>query len=344
MCEMPPGFPDAVAFLMTQVIPLLRRQRYTITMKQATLTTWRRVSQIAFILFIFLMPVLNILRIDSDTHELIIFGASWSFGIQPEYYADRSALGGLRIAGQFLLKGILPWVLFLAIFPLLGWLTGRLFCGWLCPEGALFELSDFLTLKLLGRRNLYGKRPNDPDDAKGKSLLYGAIAVLCAIFIPLSGGVALTGYFVAPKTIWRQIAAWDFTFGVKAGIIGVSIYMLITSIFVRHVLCRYVCAAGLMQMLFGWISPVSLRLRMDSARISACTDCKGCDRACFMNVTPRKNKRDISCVNCGACIEACNTELGMGKGLFHLAFGKSCALPEQNCRNIAPSPSGPVKT
>jgi len=303
-------------------------------MKASALTTWRRVSQVAFILFIFLMPVLNILRIDSDTHELIIFGVSWSFGIQPEYFADRSALGGLRIAAQFFLKGILPWVMFLAIFPLLGWLTGRLFCGWLCPEGALFELSDFLTLKLLGRRNLYGSRPNDPGSSKEKGLLYGTIALVSAILIPLAGGVALTGYFVAPTTIWHQIATWNFTFGVKAGIIGVAIYMLITSVLVRHVLCRYVCAAGLMQMLFGWISPVALRIKMDTARTTECTDCKGCDKACFMNVTPRKNKLDISCVNCGACVVACNKELGTGKGLFHLGFGKGCALPEENCRNL----------
>ena len=58
---------------------------------------------------------------------------------------------------------------------------------------------------------------------------------------------------------------WDFTFGVKAGIIGVSIYMLVTSILVRHSLCKYICAAGLMQMLFGWVSPVSLRVRMNAA-------------------------------------------------------------------------------
>jgi len=141
-------------------------------MKTITLTTWRRISQVAFILFIFLMPVLNILRIDSDTHELILFGTSWSFGIQPEYYADRTPLGALKIAGQFFLKGILPWLVFLAIFPLLGWLTGRLFCGWFCPEGALFELSDFLTLKLTGRRSLFVKRPNDPDVPAEKKLIY----------------------------------------------------------------------------------------------------------------------------------------------------------------------------
>ncbi len=33
-------------------------------MKSATLTAYRRISQFAFILFIFLIPMLNILRID----------------------------------------------------------------------------------------------------------------------------------------------------------------------------------------------------------------------------------------------------------------------------------------
>jgi polyferredoxin len=302
-------------------------------MGRFTLTTYRRTTQVAFMVLLFLLPVLNILRIDTETHELILFGISWSFGIPPELFSDRSAQGALRIAGQIFLKGILPWLVFLAIFPLLGWLTGRLFCGWLCPEGALFELSDHLTLKLLGRRSLFSKGPHEPPQGGRRPWLYGTVAVLSAVVIPVAGGIALTGYFVAPRTIWHQFAAGELSFGVKAGIIGVALYMLITSVLVRHVLCRYVCAAGLMQMLFGWISPVSLRLNMDTARIAACTDCKGCDRACFMNVTPRKNKRDVSCVNCGACIEACNRELGTGRGLFHLGFGRTCTLPEENCRN-----------
>jgi len=298
-------------------------------MKTAALTTYRRITQVLFIMIIFLVPVLNISRYDTATHELIIFGNVWSLGLREGFFADHSMRGSLHILVQFLLKALLPWIIILSIFPLLGYFTGRFFCGWLCPKGALFEWSDFLTLRLLGRRSLYGRKPNDPSVSRTNKIAYALVALASASIIPVLGGVALTGYFIAPKTIWHQISTGSFTFGVKAGIIGVSIYMLITSIFVRHVLCRSICAVGLMQMLFGWISPFSLRLKMDTARISACSDCKGCDYACFMNVTPRKNKRDISCVNCGACIEACRRELGE-KALFHFDFCGRHAAPRKD--------------
>jgi len=298
------------------------------------ITVARRLTQTAFILLIFLMPVLNILRFDSATRELIIFGHVWGLGLKEGFYADRSITGALQVAMQFFLRAILPWLIVLAVFPLFGFLTGRLFCGWLCPEGALFELSDYLTARLLGRRSLYAEKANDPDvKGDGRAFLF-VIAILSALVIPVCGGISLTGYFVAPKTIFHQILTGEFTFGVRAGIIGVSVYMLITSIFVRHSLCRYICAAGLMQMLFGWVSPVSLRIKMDNARAEACTNCRGCDKACFMNVTPRNTKRDISCVNCGACIVACNRELGGGRGLFHYSLGDSCVAPRENCKDL----------
>lgn len=295
------------------------------------LGTYRRIAQIAFVLFVFLIPVLNIFRYDSATKELIVFGQVWSLGLKQGFYADHSISGATHVALHFFLKAILPWVLILSVFPLLGFLTGRFFCGWLCPEGALFEWADFLTVKLLGRRSLYGKRENDPEIGKANKPFWLLIGVLSIILIPLCGGIALTGYFVAPETVWHQVTHGEFTFGVKAGITGVALYMLIGSIFVRHTFCKYVCAAGLMQMLFGWVSPVSLRLKLDTGRIEECTDCKKCEKACFMNVLPRKNKRDVSCVNCGACIDACNRELG-GRGLFHYSAGDaSCLAPAGNC-------------
>lgn len=312
------------------------------------ITAYRRMTQIGFILLVFLMPVFDIFRYDTATKELILFGQVWGLGLKEAFYADHSMRAAGHVALQIFLKAILPWVIVLAIFPLLGFLTGRFFCGWFCPEGTLFELADHLTLKFLGRRNLFTRRSNDPEVSSGNILGYILLMLLSLIVLPLLGGIALTGYLVAPKTIWAQILNWDFTFGVKAGIIGVSIYMLVTSILVRHSLCKYICAAGLMQMLFGWVSPVSLRVRLDNARVDECTNCKGCEKACFMNVLPRMNRRDISCVNCGACIAACQKELGRDRGLFHFQPGEKSSseggreshedCPSKPCnKSISPS-------
>jgi ferredoxin len=55
-------------------------------------------------------------------------------------------------------------------------------------------------------------------------------------------------------------------------------------------------------------------------------------KSCEVNITPRKNKRDSSCVNCGACVDACNQELGSGRGLFHLGFSSAYTVSHENCK------------
>ncbi len=287
----------------------------------------RRITQVLFVLLIVLAPVFDILRFDSATGSLIVFGNEWSIGLEEGFYAGHSLENASHVAWRFFLKAILPWVLILSVFPLLGTLTGRFFCGWFCPEGALFELFDFLTTKIFGRISLFSKKPNDSGIPSQHRPPYIILAVLCMILIPLFAGAALTGYFVNPRTVWGQIMNWEFTFGVKAGIIGVSLYIFISAMIVRHTLCKYVCGAGLMQMLFGWASPVSLRIKADPERLLNCTDCKGCEKVCFMNVKPRLPKKDINCVNCGECITACKNELGQDNGIFSYSQSRFCTLP-----------------
>jgi len=296
------------------------------------LRLWRRAAQLGFILVIFLLPVFDILRYDAATKDLYLLGSVWTLGLREGFYADHSLSGSAHVALRFFLKAVLPWVLVLSVFPLLGVLLGRFFCGWLCPEGALFELADYLGVKLFGRKTPFG-RPENGGRAR-RRLPWAALTVFLLLTVPPLFGVMLSGYFIAPKTVWAKVAALDISGGLRAGIIGVSAYMIITSVFVRHALCKYVCAAGLMQMLFGWVSPVSLRIRFHRASNAACTDCRGCERVCFMGVKPRSPKKDINCVNCGECVSACRRELGREKALFSFGFGDAAPAPERE----APSP------
>jgi ferredoxin len=69
---------------------------------------------------------------------------------------------------------------------------------------------------------------------------------------------------------------------------------------------------------------------MDTERLSSCTDCRRCEKVCFMDVKPRAPRRDINCVNCGECIEACNMELGHKKGLFKFSMPKPGRIKSSN--------------
>jgi ferredoxin-type protein NapH len=296
-------------------------------MKTSSIHLLRRLTQVLFFLLIILAPVFDIFRFDSDLRSLIVFGNEWDLGLKEGFDINQSFGNASHVAWRFFLKAVLPWIVILAVFPILGALTGRFFCGWCCPEGMLFELFDFLTVKILGRRSPFTKKPNDPDRGGGKRIVFVIIAAVCILFIPPFLGVMMTGYFVKPSTVWSQVLNWDFTFGVKAGIIGVTIYVFISSMIVRHTICKYVCSAGLMQMLFGWASPVALRIKTDPEKLAGCTDCKGCEKVCFMNVKPRLPKKDINCVNCGECIAACQKELGVEKAIFSYSQSRLCDIP-----------------
>jgi len=280
----------------------------------------RRVVQLGFVALFLFAPVFDLLRYDVAAKDFYFLGQVRDLGLGQDFYQSPDLIGPGQVALRFFVRGILPWLVVLAVFPLLGFFLGRAFCGWACPEGALFEFADYLTLKCLGRRSVYGPASNDPPGVRGNRWLWGLIAAAYLMTVPPFFGIMLSGYFIAPARIWNEITTMNLSPGLRYGIFGVSLYMLVTFVLVRHVICKYVCSGGLMQMLFGWISPLALVIRFKGHE--GCTDCRGCEQACFMGVRPRSARKNINCVNCGACIEACRRELGHDHGLFSFRFGK----------------------
>ena len=108
------------------------------------LTLYRRIVQIFFIALLLAAPALDILRFDVAAKDLYVLGQVWDLGLGDEFYAHPGDFGPGYVAVRFFLKAVLPWLLVLSVFPLLGFFLGRTFCGWSCPEGALLSLQTLL--------------------------------------------------------------------------------------------------------------------------------------------------------------------------------------------------------
>ncbi len=277
----------------------------------------RRLIQGVFLALTFLIPVMDILRFDILTKELYLFGQVWSF-------AHESSTSSNPM--DFLTKGVFPLFLSFISLPISGIILGRLFCGWFCPTGAILESADFLAAKALRLKSIFLKK--DENDHR-KELLSGIFYLLLCIIGLISAGAFLSGFLISPTEIWRQIRELDFSGTFIITLLSMMFLIVISYAVAQRLFCNYICLGGIAQMIPSIASPVSLRVRFIKERARMCTNCKGCERACFMGIKPRILKNaSPRCVNCGECITACEKELGENR-LFQYGFGPGKKQPRK---------------
>jgi len=280
----------------------------------------RIISQSLVLCIVLLIPVLDILRFDINLSELYLFRQIWSFSPDGGGYISGSSIGNNGSSSlDFLVKGALPWFLFLLSFPIFGVILGRFFCGWFCPVSAIMEWGDKL-IKQSRRMYKYlrGSGQKDLSD-----LLYGLLGSVISLSTLILISLIFSGFLIAPSDILRQIITLSFTSNLILSVLIMAGLIIATILFAKRLLCNYVCIFGLVQMLSSIVSPISMRVRFDRLNGRNCTNCKACERACLMELKPRQLiKMSTSCINCGECMTACERELGVGKKLFHYRFGK----------------------
>jgi len=173
----------------------------------------------------------------------------------------------------------LAWYAF-AIFTLVSTvLWGRFYCGRICAFGALTQLMDQV---LPSRWRVEVPRPIE---MRAGWIKFG---VLVTVF----------SYFVATRdmSVYRFVEPfWMFgLFGTTAMWVGLGA-LLVATVFVRNLYCRFLCPVGATLGLISYVSVFRIK------RWSECNTCKICQKACEWGAIDGPRILVTECVRCDDC-------------------------------------------
>jgi ferredoxin-type protein NapH len=252
----------------------------------SSLPRWRRRTQVATLIALLLIPLLNILEI------YFIKGTLYALEVGELSLADplavfQAAFSARQITGQLIASLLVP-LLVLALF-------GRVWCSWFCPYHLFSEWVQNMRHRL-GMK----KWRLSPFKEQGAAIKVRLLLFVPALFLTGVTGIPLLNLISAPGIISSQILV-ALKFGyltLEAALIGA----LLLGEFLgnQHFWCRLICPNG---------TCLSLLRPRSSMRVvpgrGSCTDCGKCAAICPMGLDPRREGSSPLCHNCGNCIAVC---------------------------------------
>ena len=173
----------------------------------------------------------------------------------------------------------LPWYLFAIFTVVTTVLWGRLYCGRICAFGSMTQLLDKIVPAKL---RFEVPRRLEQRASMIKYVLLGAVVL----------------YFLITKDIliYRYVEPfWMFSRQASTGMwIGLGV-LLVATIFVRNLYCRFLCPVGAF---LGLLSNLTVfRIK----RWSECNTCKICEKACEWGAIRGPKIIASECVRCDDC-------------------------------------------
>ena len=214
--------------------------------------------------------------------------------LQGSFSADKSTI--YYVAGILLLYSIL---------------FGRMICGWFCPFGLIQELVHKIPPPKLKKSPVtrvlsYFKYVVLVFFVFIVPITYAfrdtPLPAFCKYICPagtLEGGIGLLANKVNASyfSMLGPLFTWKF-------LLLVSI--IVGSVFVFRLFCRFICPLGALYGLFNRISVFGVKVEEPK-----CTHCNMCVNHCKLDV----NKvGDQECISCGECIKVCPTKAIVWKG------------------------------
>lgn len=227
---------------------------------------------------------------------------------------------------------LITFFVFIILFTVV---FGRIWCGWMCPQTLFMEMVfrkiEYLIEGDMAAQRRLAKAPWNAEKIWKKGLKH-------LIFILLSVVIAhtLMAYLIGADATWEIITHSPFRH--KAGFIGMvgftAVFYWLFAFF-REQACIAVCPYGRLQgvllskesivVAYDWIrgEPRGHIKKHAAQTVSTgdCIDCHLCVQVCPTGIDIR-NGTQLECVNCTACIDACDEvmlKVGKPKGLIRFA-------------------------
>lgn len=260
------------------------------------LSPWRRKFQWVISLLILLLPWLqpggnSLLRIDVPSLSLYLFGQV------------------LRIEELFLF--LLFCLVFGIGFLLITLISGRVWCGWACPQTTLNDLAEWFAKRL--KLNV---RKNRLQGASWRKVVVQGFYFLLATLVSAN----LLWYFIEPQRFFRSIYYGQLHYSIWLTFISIALIIYLDLALIRRLMCKEFCPYGRIQT--ALVDPATLTLQMPESEKERCIKCNSCVRCCPMGIDIRQGYQ-VECINCGRCLDACRQIMQKRQqtGLISYTFG-----------------------
>lgn len=177
---------------------------------------------------------------------------------------------------------------------------GRIFCGWACAFGTIQDLAS-----AVGRRlGLRVAVPVSADRAL-KGLKYAVLAFV--VLLTWTGLVAVPEAW-NPWEAFAALVAFPPDLAYAFGSFGIGLVLLLAimvgSVFVDRLFCRYLCPLGAVLSIVSLVRPVRVRKPRGACGTPACVACsKACPQG--IDLAGVDEVRSGECVMCLRCVAGC---------------------------------------
>ncbi|WP_461482164.1 4Fe-4S binding protein [Porticoccus sp.] len=199
----------------------------------------------------------------------------------------QAMLGGFRLS-DYLIDPIL-FILWLYVFVSLFVLGRGLYCGWLCPFGALQEMAAWLAKKL--------RIPQLKITFRTHTRLWRAKYVVLILLLGTSLYSLTAAEILSEVEPFKTaitlvfIRSWPFVL--------YAVALLVLSLFVHKAYCRYLCPLGAGLAMLGWLH----RFEWLQRRAECGSPCQLCKHKCEIGAITPAGKIDYNeCIQCLECI------------------------------------------